>query len=162
MEIGEYCTLSSCATLTYLPVTCAYCRSRFCQSHFLPLQHQCKAPGAAEADRTLSDTEILKRYQRVNARRKDVQAAGPGGESIPIASSSTRVTVDEAEEEPSRLPCQRAGCKRFSLHMDASMPKIKEGNQTINISKRDGRHEHRIFTHAAPRCDRCRGFYCMT
>lgn len=158
MEIGEYCTLSSCATLTFLPITCAYCRSRFCQSHFLPLQHHCQAPGAAEADRTLSDTEILKRYQRVNARRKDVQAAGSGGQDLATISNSTI----EEQEEPSRLPCQRAGCKRFSLHMDANVPKIKEGNETVNVVKRDGRHDQRVFTHAAPRCERCRGFFCMT
>lgn len=155
MDMGEHCTLQSCLVLTFLPVNCPYCRDRYCQAHFLPLQHGCKAPGAAEADRTLSDTEILKRIRRANARRREVQAAGPGAEPI-----TATTKAEEEEEEPIRLPCQSAGCKRFSLYVDATVHQKSERG-AMSISTLDGGHERRPFTHAAPRCDRCRGFFCM-
>jgi hypothetical protein len=152
MEIGEHCHLSSCLILTFLPVNCPYCRVLFCQSHFLPSQHDCTAPGAAEADRTLSETEILKRVQRANERRRELQTGGSG---------STAPGIDDTTAAgPSKLPCQRTGCKKFSLELDpASRP-----NQTapLNVSQRDGTHRNTTVIHAAPRCDRCRGFFCMT
>lgn len=153
--MGDHCTLLECNVLTFLPVTCAYCRGLYCQSHFLPLQHACKAPGAAEADRTLSDTEILKRLQRANVRRKDVQ-----GTSDAIGGVSLR--SDGYDEETSRLPCQLKGCKRFSLQLDQQTSRSAAEIGKLSVNKSDGKYGQRSFTHAAPRCERCRGFYCMT
>lgn len=156
MEIGEHCTLKSCASLTFLPIACPYCRSSFCQSHFLPLQHACQAPGAAEADRTLSDSEILKRIQRANTRRKQVQ-----GSTHDAQSSSSSGSLD-VSEPPNRLPCQLKGCKRFSLQMDNPQQDIHaSANIKPNTTLQDGSHGRRTFTHVAPRCDRCHGFFCM-
>lgn len=152
MEVGEHCTLESCHRLTFLPISCAYCRSFFCQSHFLPLQHRCSAPGAAEADRTLSDTEILKRVQRANARRVEIQR----GEEATTSSSA----LGSVEGGPSRLPCQKVNCKRFSLQLD--QPSVTPAKSPLGVSLNDGRHDWRpAVTHAAPRCDRCRGFFCV-
>lgn len=180
MDIGEHCTLGSCAILTFLPITCPYCRALFCQSHFLPLQHSCQAPGAADADRTLSDTEILKRVQRANQRRRDVQqGAGAGAAATPSSLLTTSASAvpdelgrqahaasanDDADQLPNRLPCQMKGCKRFSLQMDApnqSAISSSTAGAQPNVRTVDGRHEPRTFTHTAPRCDRCRGFFCM-
>lgn len=154
MEIGEHCKLSSCLTLTFLPVNCPYCRSRFCQSHFLPSQHDCKAPGAAEADRTLSETEILKRVQRANERRREVQQ----GESSGQAAARDQEESDKAG--PAKLPCQRAGCKQFSLQLDPTT--LNSTKSAVNVSQQDGGHQSSKVIHAAPRCDRCKGFFCMT
>ena len=152
MEIGEHCKLSSCLVLTFLPVNCPYCRSLFCQSHFLPSQHDCKAPGAAEADRTLSETEVLKRVQRANERRREVQQG---------AAARAREAEEDADDAagPSKLPCQRAGCKQFSLQLD---PVLLGQSRPVNVIKQDGAHQKTKVVHAAPRCHRCRGFFCMT
>lgn len=167
MEIGEQCKLESCHRLTFLPVKCAYCRNLYCQSHFLPLQHDCTAPGAAEADRTLTDTEILKRVQRVNARRREVQGAASSATTDGAGRQELQRTEDCGKEEeeaagPSRLPCQKAGCKRFSLQLEGRpAPPSSSSNAPMGVSISDGRHEARSVTHAAPRCDRCRGFFCV-
>lgn len=150
MEIGEYCKLSSCSTLTYLPVNCPYCRIRYCQSHFLPAQHDCKAPGAAEADRTLSDAEILKRIQRANERRREVQQ----GATHSIAAGILPPDDVNNVAGPSKLPCQKAGCKQYSLQLDPSTP---QGTTQID----DGGGQRVNVIHKAPRCERCRGFFCM-
>lgn len=155
MEVGEHCKLSSCLTLTFLPINCPYCRSLFCQSHFLPSQHDCKAPGAAEADHTLSETEILKRVQRANERRRVIQQGGEAGRSAQVQG------MDEKEEKdagPSKLPCQKAGCKQFSLQLD---PTTLADSRPVNVSQRDGTHQNTKIVHAAPRCHRCRSFFCM-
>lgn len=156
MEIGEHCKLESCHRLTFLPVKCAYCRDVYCQSHFLPSQHDCRAPGAAEADRMLTDTEILKRVQRVNARRTELQTGGTSS-----SSGATQAQGEVEAEGPSRLPCQKAGCKRFSLQLDGEPAPPSSSKAPVGVSVSDGRHEARSVTHAAPRCDRCRGFFCV-
>lgn len=140
MEIGEHCNLESCSTLTYLPVKCSYCRGNFCQSHFLALQHDCKAPGAAESDRILSEAEIIERVQKANERRKQVQQGVASGIN------------DESQQGPSKLPCQRAGCKNYSLELDPVTSKESKTGQKEQQAK---------VIHAAPRCDRCHGFFCM-
>lgn len=153
MEIGDYCKLESCQTLTYLPVNCPYCRRKYCQSHFLPSQHDCKAPGAAEADKTLSETEILKRIQRANERRKEIQQ----GTEMTTTTIGLGSGVDQAG--PSKLPCQKAGCKQYSLQIDAV---TLSNSKPPTVSQRDGTHQDARVVHAAPRCDRCRGFFCMS
>lgn len=149
MDIGEHCTLTSCNTLTFLPVNCFHCRHRFCQSHFLPLQHDCKAPGAAEADRTLSETEILLRVQQASARRRQIQQ----GDESPLIDGS------ESIAGPSKLPCQKAGCKQFTLQLDPTSLK----DQIAAEKSAEQRPPSKVkVIHAAPRCERCRGFFCMT
>ncbi|PWZ00282.1 hypothetical protein BCV70DRAFT_107724 [Testicularia cyperi] len=118
MEVGKHCQLSTCSRLSFLPVSCAYCSSTFCESHFLPEQHQCTDPSIANS--VLSEEELLRR----------LAGSGAGG----------------------RLPCQRKGCKKLSFEVttDAAGSSSNTGHIT----------QARSFTHKAPRCERCRGFFC--
>lgn len=94
----------------------------------------------------MSETEILKRVQKANERRKQVQQG--------IASGS----ADDSPEGPSKLPCQRSGCKNYSLELD---PATLDPSKPAQVSQQDGTHQNAKVIHAAPRCDRCRGFFCM-
>ena len=124
----------TCGRLSFLPITCPYCRTDFCELHFLPEQHACKAPGATNT--VLSDVELAKRYARCSS--------GSG----PTASG--------------RLPCQKRGCKKFSLELE---PDKESSSSSTSVRVVDGSGSNqsvgRTFTHAAPRCERCRGLFCM-
>ncbi|KAN0065247.1 hypothetical protein ACQY0O_001744 [Thecaphora frezii] len=147
MEVGTHCSEASCGRLSFLPITCPFCRSEYCESHFLPEQHACSAPGALTS--TLSDTELAKRYAR----------------SAPNRGSSTT---------EHRLPCQKRGCKKFSLQVagadtdmstaagTASNSRIVDGAGGSQALRGGGAAPAaRPFAHEAPRCERCRGLYCM-
>ncbi|PWN23386.1 hypothetical protein BCV69DRAFT_286581 [Microstroma glucosiphilum] len=126
MEFGTNCHLSTCLHLSFLPLSCPYCHHSFCESHFLPRQHACTAPGSA--DNVLSSNEVLKRVLRAN----------------PSA----------------RLPCQKRGCKNFSLEVGKES---SEGAQARVVVKdgTDLQTPGRAFEHAAPTCVNCKGLYCM-
>ncbi|PWN45706.1 hypothetical protein IE81DRAFT_166598 [Ceraceosorus guamensis] len=117
MDVGVHCPLSSCLTLTFLPISCPYCRKKFCESHFLPSQHACSAPGSSS--KHLSDSELVRLVARAN----------PGTD---------------------RTPCQSKGCKGKSLQV---------GKQGMGISVAEGSSAG--VSHAAPRCERCGGLFCM-
>ncbi|KAI8320061.1 hypothetical protein GQ54DRAFT_319272 [Martensiomyces pterosporus] len=40
-HIGSNCALDGCAKLDFLPVSCSYCRQRFCSEHGNPHAHHC-------------------------------------------------------------------------------------------------------------------------
>ncbi|EPQ26893.1 uncharacterized protein PFL1_05528 [Pseudozyma flocculosa PF-1] len=158
METGTHCADTSCNRLSFLPITCAYCRSEYCESHFLPEQHSCAAPGAL--DSTLSDTELVERFAR----------------------SSSSANRDAST--PDRLPCQKRGCRKFSLELAASPSSSSSssspqtgtstgagagagirlvdgagGSRTVQPAS-TAAGPGRPFSHAAPRCERCRGLFC--
>ncbi|CAO1612693.1 unnamed protein product [Parajaminaea phylloscopi] len=91
MEHGTNCHLSSCLQLSFLPLSCPFCRRLFCESHFLPAQHTCQAPGAKDSASVLTSAELTKRVLRANTE----------GDSL----------------GSSRLPCQKRGCKAHSLEV---------------------------------------------
>ncbi|GAC99083.1 thymidylate synthase [Pseudozyma hubeiensis SY62] len=50
-----------------------------------------------------------------------------------------------------RLPCQKQGCKKLSFHVQ-TQPSTSADSNAAGFQ--------RTFTHAAPRCERCRGLFC--
>ncbi|GAA5869796.1 hypothetical protein JCM16303_001796 [Sporobolomyces ruberrimus] len=40
-DIGTHCSLSTCNSLDFLPITCPHCSSIFCRHHSRPLSHDC-------------------------------------------------------------------------------------------------------------------------
>lgn len=42
-HVGEYCSVSSCNRLDFLPVKCDGCSKKFCNDHFRYEQHQCSS-----------------------------------------------------------------------------------------------------------------------
>lgn len=143
MEHGTNCHLSTCLSLSFLPLTCPFCRHLFCESHFLPVQHSCDAPGSASHNNVLSETELLKRVLRANSGG----AAGGGG---PGDSSSGR-----------RLPCQKSGCKRFSLHVDSEEEQAVRGQigSQPDLTIKDA--QSAVFKHKAPTCTNCHALFCV-
>jgi len=73
--------------------------------------------------------------------------------------TATRGEEGSERSGPAKLPCQRAGCKQFSLQLD---PITLNATKPMNVSQSDGSHQASKVVHAAPRCERCRGFFCMT
>lgn len=57
-----------------------------------------------------------------------------------------------ASSEGGRLPCQRKGCKSLSFQMKT------DPEATSAASASSG--SQRAFTHSAPRCEKCKGFFC--
>lgn len=137
MEHGTTCHLSTCLSLTFLPLSCAFCRQAFCESHFLPAQHDCTAPGAKESSRTLSESELAKRILRTSQRQRGETGEGVGGMGT------------------GRLPCQRRGCKGFSLVVGGSVGGGEE--RKTGLAVRSGGE---MVQHKAPSCERCKGLYC--
>lgn len=151
MEFGTNCHLSTCLHLSFLPLSCPYCHHSFCESHFLPRQHACTAPGSA--NNVLSSNEVLKRVLRANpaSTRGPGSAIGDGG---------------------ARLPCQKRGCKKFSLEVGkedsgsngASNSRAGQEGAQARVVVKDGtdvQTSGRAFEHAAPTCVNCKGLYCM-
>lgn len=116
MEFGHHCELSTCSRLSFLPITCPYCKAAFCESHYLTDQHACASAESTES--VLSEEVFLQR----------LAASDAGG----------------------RLPCQRKGCKSLSFQLQTQ--------PTASPTASTG--SHKVFTHTAPRCDRCKGFFC--
>lgn len=147
MEHGTQCHLSTCLSLTFLPLACPFCRHDFCESHFLPTQHLCSAPGSANYNRVLSETELLKRILKVNDGQQQAGASGaPGGRR--------------------RLPCQKSGCKRFSLEVeregedvDSALGGSGAGNRPEVMVK--NAESVKVFRHRAPTCPRCHALFCV-
>jgi predicted nucleic acid binding AN1-type Zn finger protein len=55
-----------------------------------------------------------------------------------------------------RLPCQKQGCKKLSFEVQAPPSQ----NRTVASDPGLPSSSQRTFTHAAPRCDRCKGLFC--
>lgn len=144
-EYGTHCHLSSCLRTSFLPLSCAFCRSTFCEAHFLPDQHKCSSPGASESQRILTPNELAKRVLRANPGR-----AGQAGSG-------------------QRLPCQKTGCKGFSLEVAPSggTPSgSSSATPSVAVKDADGvqvqSQASNAFQHKAPTCPNCRGLFCVS
>lgn len=130
MEFGQHCALSACGRLSFLPVSCPLCTTSFCESHFLPEQHHCAK--AASTSKVLSDEELLHRIA--------------------------------ASRSSGRLPCQKQGCKKLSFAVQTQPAAASPAQQATATSSISGSSasapSRRAFTHAAPRCERCKGLFC--
>lgn len=131
MEIGQHCAFSTCGRLSFLPVACPLCTTTFCESHFLPEQHRCAK--AASTSKVLSDDELLQR----------IAASGSSG----------------------RLPCQKQGCKKLSFEVQTQPATASPAQRAATIASSTlgppaTAPSKRAFTHAAPRCERCKGLFC--
>ncbi|KAI8099891.1 uncharacterized protein BX664DRAFT_322341 [Halteromyces radiatus] len=42
-QVGRHCSLSSCNSLDFLPITCPFCENTFCGDHRLPSSHRCSS-----------------------------------------------------------------------------------------------------------------------
>ena len=79
------------------------------------------------------------------------------------ASSSTVLSDEEllrriaSSGGSGRLPCQKQGCKKLSFEVQ-KQPASGSGSAS---SSSEG-PTRRAFTHAAPRCERCKGLFCAT
>lgn len=70
------------------------------------------------------------------------RCAAPGAQSRSLSDAALAARMADANSGSSelRVPCQKPGCKRFSLQVNSS-------------SK---------LSHTAPRCERCGALFCMT
>lgn len=77
------------------------------------------------------------------------------------ASTSTVLSDDEllrritSTGSSGRLPCQKKGCKKLSFEVEQRS--ADDGGSSSSLIAMPTR---RAFTHAAPRCERCRGLFC--
>ncbi|CAO1626397.1 unnamed protein product [Sympodiomycopsis kandeliae] len=131
MEHGSNCHLSSCLSLTFLPISCPYCKQIYCESHFLPLQHSCSSPGSQNYNSVLSETELLKRVLKSNSTSTN------GGD---------------------RLPCQKNGCRKFSLEVQQSDALGASKNFDVAVKNGD---QVTTFKHKAPTCTNCHALFCV-
>ena len=84
------------------------------------------------------------------------------------ASSSTVLRGDEllrritTSGSSGRLPCQKQGCKKLSFEVrNGSANTAKPAaSPTSSLTGSSNTPPRRAFTHAAPRCDRCKGLFC--
>ncbi|SPO26745.1 uncharacterized protein UTRI_04053_B [Ustilago trichophora] len=78
------------------------------------------------------------------------------------ASTSTILSDDEllrriaSTGSSGRLPCQKRGCKKLSFEVEKQSTSASSSSQVPPAPSR------RAFTHAAPRCERCKGLFCAT
>lgn len=86
------------------------------------------------------------------------------------ASSLSKVLNDEellsriaSTGSAGRLPCQKQGCKKLSFEVQ-NLP-TNESTYATPASSQTGVKQaapRRAFTHAAPRCERCKGLFCAS
>ena len=56
-----------------------------------------------------------------------------------------------------RLPCQKQGCRKLSFQVQTQRAPASPASASSSLS---GSNPRRAFTHAAPRCERCKGLFC--
>jgi hypothetical protein len=57
-EHSAHCSLPSCNTLDFLPLSCPHCTLKFCRDHSNPSNHQCpKDPNSSSNNSIISQTE---------------------------------------------------------------------------------------------------------
>lgn len=86
----------------------------------------------------------------------------PEQHSCAAAATKTAVLSDDellrriaASGLSGRLPCQKKGCKKLSFEVQSdSTSTPSSGSTGSQVAPR------RAFTHAAPRCERCKGLFC--
>ena len=77
------------------------------------------------------------------------------------ASTSTVLSDDEllrriaTSGASGRLPCQKKGCQKLSFQVEK-----QPANTADSASGSSQAPARRAFTHAAPRCERCKGLFC--
>ncbi len=80
------------------------------------------------------------------------------------AAAATRTTVLSDDEllrriattgSSGRLPCQKKGCKKLSFEVQSGSSS-SDAKPTASSTA----PTQRAFTHAAPRCERCKGLFC--
>lgn len=96
------------------------------------LPEQHRCAKAASTSKVLSDDELLQR----------IAASGLSG----------------------RLPCQKQACKKLSFEVQSQSAAASSAPKATSTNSIQGSSAptRRAFTHAAPRCERCKGLFCAT
>ncbi|SOV07470.1 uncharacterized protein UDID_05092 [Ustilago sp. UG-2017a] len=83
------------------------------------------------------------------------------------AASTSKVLSDDelirrlaSSGSSGRLPCQKRGCKKVSFGVQGQAATAPASSNSTSDSSTTA--PGRAFTHAPPRCERCKGLFCTT
>ncbi|KAI8139732.1 hypothetical protein BJV82DRAFT_242346 [Fennellomyces sp. T-0311] len=99
-NVGKHCSLPSCKTLDFLPITCPFCQKTFCGPHGLPADHDC-----SQWER------VDRRVVQCNACQNMVMV--PDGSRVEQALEQH---VCRPLEPVQKKKCGVRGCREFEQH----------------------------------------------
>eukprot|EP00928_Gymnodinium_smaydae_P038219 TRINITY_DN26404_c0_g1_i1.p1 TRINITY_DN26404_c0_g1~~TRINITY_DN26404_c0_g1_i1.p1 ORF type:complete len:339 (+),score=64.36 TRINITY_DN26404_c0_g1_i1:32-1048(+) len=67
-DVGEICSLVSCAKQDFLPFKCSQCEKKFCKDHFMPEAHSCEGASVQTVQTAISGSAQTRRCGAAGCR----------------------------------------------------------------------------------------------